>query len=67
MTAFLVIVGLMCFAWLCARKVNEPRPEQCEVCGKRLTRRQAREVTAEFPEELGGTSITATFCRKDAP
>jgi hypothetical protein len=66
---FLGIFGLALVAVVLAAAFTLPRDRryQCEVCGKYLTERQAVEVTEEYPEEFGGTSMTATFCKKDRP
>lgn len=60
--------------WKRRRKIVE----QCEVCGKGLTRRQVRELRsaadddAEALAEIGGTHgggtyMAATYCRKHFP
>lgn len=49
---------------------RRPKPKkrlECEVCGRKLKPRQAVEVTESYPDELGGTSMTATFCKRHKP
>jgi hypothetical protein len=60
-------LALVAFVVVAALTIPRDRRYQCEVCGRLLTDRQAVEVTEEYPEEFGGTSLTAVFCRKDAP
>lgn len=61
------ILGVLVLIGYAVRAPYETRPFQCEVCGRHLRAKQAVEVTEEYPEEFGGTSMTATFCKKDRP
>ncbi len=46
---------------------SKPRLERCETCSRDLKPRQVVEVTEMFTDDLGGTAITAIFCRTHAP
>lgn len=44
--------------------------DECEVCGKALTRRTVRELREDIDDgliEVGGTAMIATFCRRHYP
>lgn len=67
---FVVLAGLVVALAFWAAAVihaDNRKPHQCEVCGRFLSDRQAVEITESYPDELGGTSMTATFCKKDRP
>lgn len=49
-----------------------PKTEQCEVCGKRLNRKQAVTVSSISTIRdpvfgTGGGGVTATYCKAHAP
>lgn len=43
------------------------KTKQCETCGRWLTPKRAVEITDIQTGKFGFTSITATYCKADAP
>lgn len=56
--------------WLrrCRRRDQHPTCDRCETCGTNLTAKNRVEVTEILEiDDLGGTSLTAVYCRQHAP